>query len=315
MRRIIISLICVFSSACAFTQTSGDFGNRNAGIFNLKGNIYFISDTTEKMPLDIEKHKSEGLIYATRLDIPKRDFTEGFPGVTNRFEYFGLIYKGVFEITEPGDYYWRLSSDDGSILWIDNKIIIDNDGVHGENSIDAEMSLNKGLHSVKVWYFQGPATEIALQLFIREPGSEEEEVFDISKYNARLGEVAKKLNATADKEGIRILLPDKILFESGKSDLKSESEDALNAFLEIFKVYPEAKVRIEGHTDNIGNADANLKLSVERAESVMNAFKDMKIPLSLKFETKGSGSAKPIANNSTEEGRARNRRVDILIIP
>jgi outer membrane protein OmpA-like peptidoglycan-associated protein len=315
MRRIIILLICMFSSANAFSQNNGDFGNKNAGIFNLKGNIYFISDTTGKMPLDIEKQKSEGLIYTTRLDIPKRDFTEGFPGVSNRFEYFGLIYKGVFEITEPGDYYWRLSSDDGSILWVDNKIIIDNDGVHGENSIDSEMNLNKGLHSIKVWYFQGPATEIALQLFVKEPGSETEEIFDISKYNARLREVVKKLNAIADKDGIRILLPDKILFESGKSDLKSESEDALNAFLEIFNVYPEATVIVEGHTDNIGNAAVNLKLSVERAESVVNGLKAKKIPQSLKFETKGSGSTKPVANNSTEEGRTKNRRVEILIIP
>jgi outer membrane protein OmpA-like peptidoglycan-associated protein len=315
MRKIMISVICVFSCAFAFTQNNGNFGNINAGIFNLKGNIYFISDTTERIPLDIERYKSEGSIYTTSLDIPRRDFTEGFPGVTNRFEYFGLLYKGVFEITEPGDYYWRLSSDDGSILWVDNKMIIDNDGVHGENSIDSEMNLKKGLHSIKVWYFQGPATEIALQLFIKEPGSEEEEIFDISKYNARLQEAVKKLNATADKEGIRILLPDKILFESGKSDLKPESADALNAFLEIFSVYPEARVRIEGHTDNIGNAEVNLKLSIQRAESVMNAFKFKKIPQSLKFETKGSGSTKPISDNSTEEGRAKNRRVDILIIP
>ena len=140
-------------------------------------------------------------------------------------------------------------------------------------------------------------------------------IFDISKYNARLREVVKKLNAIADKDGIRILLPDKILFESGKSDLKSESEDALNAFLEIFNVYPEATVIFEGHTDNIGNAAVNLKLSVERAESVVNGLKAKKIPQSLKFETKGSGSTKPVANNSTEEGRTKNRRVEILIIP
>ena len=85
--------------------------------------------------------------------------------------------------------------------------------------------------------------------------------------------------------------------------------------MEIFNIYPEASVRIEGHTDNIGNADANLKLSVDRAESVLNAFKAKKIPQSLKFETKGSGSIKPVADNSTEEGRAKNRRVEILIIP
>jgi outer membrane protein OmpA-like peptidoglycan-associated protein len=315
MRRIIISLVCILGSAYAFSQASGDFGKRNAGIYNLKGNIYFIPDTTGRMPLNIEKFKSRGLIFTTILDIPRRDFTEGFPGVTDRFEYFGLIYKGVFEITDPGNYYWRLSSDDGSILWIDNKIVIDNDGVHGENSVDAEINLDKGLHYIKVWYFQGPATEIALQLYIREPDSGEEEIFDISKYNARLGEVVKELNATADNEGIRVLLPDKILFESGKSDLRPESAAALNAFLGIFKVYPEAKVRIEGHTDNTGNTDLNMKLSVERAESVMNAFKTMKIPPTLQFETKGSGSTKPIANNNSEEGRAMNRRVDVLIIP
>ena len=68
----------------------------------MKGTIYYLSDETTEMPPDIEKRKPQGVIYTEKLDVPLRDFTEGFPGVTGRFEWFGLLYTGTFEIVKSG---------------------------------------------------------------------------------------------------------------------------------------------------------------------------------------------------------------------
>lgn len=90
--------------------------------------------------------------------------------MTDRFEWFGVLYTGTFEILDEGLYGWRLQSDDGSRLWIDGTEIIDNDGVHGFESKDGEVRLSKGPHAMRLWYFQEPATEIGLQLFVVPPG-------------------------------------------------------------------------------------------------------------------------------------------------
>ena len=73
------------------------FGTKNPELFSLKGTIYELPEDAQEMPGDFSKLKSIGVIYTDKLDVPIREFTEGFPGVTNRFEWFGIVYTGAFE--------------------------------------------------------------------------------------------------------------------------------------------------------------------------------------------------------------------------
>jgi len=314
MKKLII-FVLLFAGYHLYAQEEIVFGTKNTGLINLKGNIYYISDETYEIPVDIEEQKVEGVIYTSKLDVPVRSFTDGFPGITDRFEFFGIIYKGVFEITEPGEYTWRLNSDDGSILWIDNQLVINNDGVHGEESVEGTLQLKKGLHQIKVWYYQGPATEIALQFYVKRPNAEQEEIFDLTNFNKSLQTASKNLNATATDEGIKIMLPNKILFDVGKNELKPESDESLNSLMVFLNMYPDATVQINGHSDATGNAADNLKLSEERAKAVLAKLKAKNLPSSLNIITKGYGDTKPIAKNDSEANRAQNRRVEILIKP
>jgi outer membrane protein OmpA-like peptidoglycan-associated protein len=308
---LLIILAITISSTGVFAQ--GQFGTKDPALVNLKGSIYYLENTTEKMPEDIAKHKVEGVLYTKALDIPVREFTEGFPGITNRFEWFGIMYTGTFEIDNPGTYKWTLDSDDGSILWIDGKQVIDNDGVHALNEVEAETALSKGLHTMKLWFFQGPATELGLQLFITPPGGEKK-IFNLDDYSAGLTNAAKKVNAVATKEGIKIQLPNSILFDVGKYDLKPEATETIALVSDVIKSYPGSKVRIEGHTDNTGKPDANQKLSEDRAKSVMAALQKQNIPADIQLIPTGYGQTKPTASNDTEDGRAQNRRVEVVII-
>jgi len=104
-----------------------------------------------------------------------------------------------------------------------------------------------------------------------------------------------------------------IFFETGKSKLKEESFRSLNALVEFFQEYPNVKVEIGGHTDNVGSATTNKRLSQERAKSVALYIIGQGISKD-RFQAKGYGPDKPKATNKTKEGRARNRRVDFTII-
>ncbi len=104
-----------------------------------------------------------------------------------------------------------------------------------------------------------------------------------------------------------------ILFDTGKSTIKEQSEEVLQNIVDILKEYPNARFSIDGHTDSVGSEATNQKLSQERASSVMNYLITKGIA-SGRLEHQGYGESKPIDSNKTRAGRANNRRVEINLI-
>jgi outer membrane protein OmpA-like peptidoglycan-associated protein len=102
-----------------------------------------------------------------------------------------------------------------------------------------------------------------------------------------------------------------ILFETGKFVIKKESLPIIDQIYEMLKVNVNIKISIEGHTDNIGDAISNKKLSNDRAKSVMDALIAKGIEKT-RLSAIGWGQEKPISDNRTEEGKAKNRRVEIV---
>ena len=125
-------------------------------------------------------------------------------------------------------------------------------------------------------------------------------------------EVEKVILLEKVKAGTKLTL-NNVFFDFDKSDLKSESTAELNRAIELLNKYPNLKIEIHGHTDNIGNFDYNVKLSERRAYSVKdylvkNGFNENRI---LKVE--GHGPSKELEPNTTKEGRTKNRRVEFVI--
>jgi outer membrane protein OmpA-like peptidoglycan-associated protein len=106
-----------------------------------------------------------------------------------------------------------------------------------------------------------------------------------------------------------------ILFETGKSELQPESRPVLKEIAAALKDHPTLKVLIEGHTDNVGEPAANLTLSSARAAAVKAALVAQFAATADRITTKGLGSTKPAAPNTTAEGRAQNRRVEVVKLP
>jgi hypothetical protein len=166
------------------SSTSGSiptFGVTVVDAYGLRGQVYLIPEGTPWLP-NFKKLKPIGALYTSSLNIPPRNFTEGFPGITNRFEWFAIDYTGRFWIDRPGKYQFSLLSDDGSKLYIDNKTVIDNDGVHPPRVQIATVKLRGGIHSIRVSYFQGPRQEVALILGVAEADKTEFRVFDTHEF-------------------------------------------------------------------------------------------------------------------------------------
>jgi hypothetical protein len=147
----------------------------------LKGQVYNLKSGTSKLP-NFAKLKPVGVIYTNSLNIPPREFTSGFPGVTDRFEWFGIDYTGRFWVEKPGDYTFRLLSDDGSILYIDDRMVIDNDGGHVPVMREGPVTLAGGIHDIRISYFQGRRFRLALVLTVKGPGSADFKTFSTEDF-------------------------------------------------------------------------------------------------------------------------------------
>jgi len=136
----------------------------------LHGTVYFIPKDTMVLP-DFEHDRMDrvGEIWTDALNIAPRHWRTGFPGLTDRFEWFAIDYNGRFWVDKPGRYTFALLSDDGSRLFIDDVPVIDNDCQHSPDLRIAAVKLEGGGHQMRVSYFQGPRDCLALVLAIAGP--------------------------------------------------------------------------------------------------------------------------------------------------
>ncbi|HEY8401543.1 MAG TPA: OmpA family protein, partial [Cytophagaceae bacterium] len=104
-----------------------------------------------------------------------------------------------------------------------------------------------------------------------------------------------------------------LLFESGKDVIVSSSFSSLDELAKVLRNNPKYKLHLEGHTDNVGDDQANMDLSKRRAMAVKNYLTSKGVSAT-RITTDGFGETKPIDTNDTEEGRHRNRRVEMNII-
>lgn len=126
-------------------------------------------------------------------------------------------------------------------------------------------------------------------------------------------DVGLKLKTVVEvPEEPEVITLENVYFDFGKSDVKKESYPELDKIVRLMSENTGIKIEIDAHTDNVGSDDFNLKLSQARAESVLNYLVSNGIYLN-RLTAKGYGSTKPLADNNTEQGRQKNRRVEFKI--
>jgi OOP family OmpA-OmpF porin len=105
---------------------------------------------------------------------------------------------------------------------------------------------------------------------------------------------------------------DRLLFDTNSATLQPASEEQLGNIASILKAYPNVHVKVGGYTDNTGDANANQVLSQQRADTVKQQLINLGVPAD-RLEAQGYGAQYPVADNATEEGRQKNRRISLLV--
>lgn len=180
MRRFAPALILLALTA-AHAQDAPVFGTTVVIPTGLKGDVYLIGAGTASVNV-INTLKPVGTIYTNSLEVPPQDFRMGFPGVTDRFEYFAVNYQGKFFVRKPGYYRFRLVADDGAMLFIDDQPVINNDGAHPPRAAVGHVLLTGGIHTIRVPYFQGPRYQVALMLEVALPHENKVRIFNMKDF-------------------------------------------------------------------------------------------------------------------------------------
>jgi chemotaxis protein MotB len=165
-----------------------------------------------------------------------------------------------------------------------------------------------------------------------EVKKKEEEKLALEKDRQELKELQEKVNAYIQKnslsnklqtsltdEGLLVTIRDNVLFNSGSAEVRSEDLKTANEIANLLVMDPPRNIIISGHTDNVpirtSQYESNWELSVMRAVNFMKIILDNQKLDPRWFSAKGFGEFQPVSSNNTNEGKARNRRVEILILP
>ncbi|OQX06522.1 MAG: cell envelope biogenesis protein OmpA [Thiothrix lacustris] len=122
------------------------------------------------------------------------------------------------------------------------------------------------------------------------------------------------VEVTRQDNNIVLTMPDAITFDNAQSGVKPQFYGVLNNLASTLSQFPETRVQIAGHTDNVGSDASNLQLSQQRANSVRTYLASTGVAAQ-RMQAVGYGESRPIADNSSDYGRAQNRRVEVTLIP
>jgi lipid-binding SYLF domain-containing protein len=156
-------------------------------------------------------------------------------------------------------------------------------------------------------YGEKISNEQILQGDLKTPRGARPLVAELNRY--RNAETNARVGDALSSNG-RVTLSN-VHFQTGMAEITPDSEGALNEAVVALKEHADWKIRVEGFTDNVGTKGANLKLSSDRADSVLNWLAGHGIDPA-RLSSKGYGEARPVATNSTDGGRAKNRRVELV---
>ncbi len=241
-------------------------------------------------------YDSIGFISWPKIHIPNRTIKQGFPDVT-RTQGFCMLLNSTMVINEDACYEFILASDDGSILWIDNKKIIDNDRTHAMLEKRDTFKLTVGTYPIQLWYAQVYPDQYGF-------------VFDAHYYTA---DCPAMPNPFPDNISRLINIESSVLFDHDSSVLSQNGKEAIDSLIIDIDRLPIKEIVITGFTDDTGTETYNLDLSLARSTILKDYFLSQFENPSITVKAYGLGEQRPIADNATEAGRKLNRRVEIAI--
>lgn len=287
-----ISILWLFFSLQVRSQTPPSFSKFTGTVYKIPGN---------ELKLGYGDHVLDdeviGQVELSSLNVPRaKEDTASFPGIEQKGQ-FGIVFLSTLKIAQTGCYKFSLISDDGSRFWIEDRLIISNDKPHKMTAKRDTIQLDAGLYDVKVWYYNAYPYEFGLILNGEIlPDSIECQVKDLSRHQ--------------DKPK---LVMDNLLFDFNSSILTKEGKSGLDKYCAQLAKYHFTQLTVIGYSDNIGSKEYNIKLSLARAQSVLNYLKTRLDLKNVTLNVEGKGLSNPISSDLSVEGQKVNRRVEISV--
>lgn len=278
MRLVMSAVLCMAIPAAAFAQADADGAKDHPVVPRLAGGQYYISDYEAR---DFGAH-----------DFYVKDADRNVEGKYTRIEYWIKDNAKAFSGIEIGRNYQKAVADKkGDTLHFD----LDNGGGSATFRLLVD---NRHLWIGLSVANGGEVYELTIV----------EEAALVQKVELHAGAMA----AALVKDGKVVLRG--ILFDTGQATIKPESAAQMDAILELMKFDPTLALEIVGHTDSTGTAATNLTLSRQRAEAVKAWLVKAGVDAA-RLTTTGRGDTQPVADNTTDDGRAQNRRVELVRRP
>lgn len=238
-----------------------------------------------------------GQVTLDSLAVPKSyDYDSRFPGVLFNVG-FGIIFLSRLEISQRGCYEFYLESDDGSILWIGDSLIIDNDKPHKMVTKRDTMLMDKGVYDVKLWYYNAYETQYGL-IFRAKPLPDSVSV-KCGKTPAPSRQQKFELNS--------------VLFDVSSAVITTPGAEELDKLCDQLNTIHFTKVSVIGYTDNTGTVEYNNELSLKRAQAVMKYIKTKLTMAGITMTAEGRGISKEILSDQLSDAQRLNRKVEIYI--
>jgi outer membrane protein OmpA-like peptidoglycan-associated protein len=300
MKQIIFSLVLTITMLSIVWSQEDVEGCKDHPLFNRMPNYYLnsceevefgsmkfpvgapVPSNENKIKMEAVEGKIMAFYYYLKEGAKPASGLQIMRNFQNAAKQNGGVILGEYQGWCTGIYEYGNSINDGVIPW-----------PNGCTNWSTTIKLAKD--NKEVWVYVQP-TEEGYNMVIAEK--------EAMKQDIKANEMFDALN----KEGFIALY---INFETGKADIKPESQKIIDQIVQMLKDNPTLNISIEGHTDNVGTPQSNQTLSENRARAVMNAIIAKGIDKS-RLSSRGWGQTKPIADNKTEEGRAKNRRVEIV---
>lgn len=269
-------------------QNGRRFGRAKDG--DARFSIQLPQTLPEKFSIQLQLHDPYWLDYATITTTPKVSKGESLFYIYSR--------KGVGVVTKEGP---SSTGDSKAISDGVASIEIMVDGSYAKMFVDGKRVANIPNANFK---------RTDKLYFSLQAGSKPEDYIYIT--DIRIASGGRDLYQTLEEEG-RVSFND-IHFATNKAEILPESNETLQQIGQLLQEHPQLSLLIEGHTDNTGDFDNNMELSKQRAEAVRSHLIDQYGISKERLRSMGQGQTQPISTNDTEEGRAKNRRVEIVKI-
>lgn len=264
-----------------------------------EGDVYALN--SKKVIKGYGDHVYEGekitSISWDEINVSNRSIDEAFPDV-DRKKMFGMVLYSTMAISEDACYDFILDTDDGSKLWIESQLILDNDKGHKMKLVSEKLGLLPGKYEVKIWYHQAYPTNYGF-------------IFDAKQTNGPCPKF--KVEKPELPNSIKFTLNEDVSFAKDEFIIKDSAKPRLDSIAQLISANNPKKVNIVGHTDNTGSDEYNKNLSKKRALAIQGYLMKT-LSIQTVYAIRAMGENFPIGDNATAQGRSKNRRVEIILI-